>query len=108
MITEEPSGTPSAGDTFNLTCAVEVVLGLSVAPDVAWVGPDSSEVASGGDISVTGPNTVGIITTMGLSFSPLHTSHGGEYTCTADITIPSVGINSVTGSASSDVIVQSK
>ncbi len=88
---------------------MEVVLGLSVVgPEVVWVGPDSSEVVSGGDISVTGPSTVGNITTMDLTFSPLHTSHGGEYTCTADITIPSVDINSVTGSASSDVIVQSK
>ncbi len=87
---------------------MEVVLGLSVVPEVAWVGPDSSEVVSGGDISVTGPNTVGNITTMGLSFSPLHTSHRGEYTCTADITNPLVDINSVTGSASSNVIVQSK
>ena len=42
-----------------------------------------------------------------LTVSPLNTSHGAEYTCQAEISIPSISVTS-SGSESRAVMVQSK
>ena len=106
IVTGEPAGTdPSAGESYTLTCTVEVVEGLVVRPDVEWLDPDNNTITNGGDITVGSQETSGTITT--LTFNPLHTSHGGEYTCRAKITIEDISVD-VTSRESFDVIVQSK
>ena len=107
-VTGEPTGTaPSAGESYTLTCIVEVVEGLIVRPDVEWLDPDNNAVATGGDITVGSPQTSNTTTTLTLIFNPLLTSHGGEYTCRANITIEEILVD-ITGSDSFEVIVQSK
>ena len=107
-VTGEPAGTaPSAGESYTLTCTVEVVEGLVVTPDVKWLDPDNNVVATGGSITVGSPETSGNTTTLTLTFNPLQTSHGGEYTCRAKITIEDISVD-VTSSDSFNVIVQSK
>ncbi len=107
-IVDDPSGIPNAGAEYTLVCTVEVVVGLSVVPEVTWTDPNSTMVVSGGGINVTGPTTVGNITTISLTFLSIYTSHRGEFTCTANITIPSVSISNVIGSSTFKVIVQGK
>ena len=103
-----PDGTPSAGESYTLTCTVEVVERLVVTPDVEWLDPDNNVVATGGDITVGSPETSGTTTTLTLTFNPLLTSHGGEYTCRANITIEKISIIDLSNTDSIDVIVQSK
>ena len=65
-----------------LTCTVRVIDHLISVPSVEW---------SGGSVGrrdgVIEGNTThnGVITVKTLTFSPLHTSHGALYTCTARI-----------------------
>ena len=107
-VTGEPTGTaPSAGESYTLTCTIEVVEGLIVRPDVEWLDPDNNAVATGGDITVGSPETSGTTTTLTLTFNPLLTSYGGVYTCKANIIIEAVSVD-ITGSDSFEVIVQSK
>ena len=108
IVTGEPAGTaPSAGESYTLTCTVEVVERLVVTPDVEWLDPDNKVITTGGDITVGSPETSGTTTTLTLTFNPLHTSHGGEYTCRANITVDGISVD-VTSSDSFNVIVQSK
>lgn len=38
----------------------------------------------------SGPVVLGTVSTLNVSFSPLQTSHAGQYQCTATINIPGV------------------
>ena len=46
-----------------------------------WRDPSGDELLSGGSVTVGAPVTRGSTTTLTITFNPLHTSHGGEYTC---------------------------
>ena len=100
-ITGNTSGT--AGQEFSLTCSVTAVKYLIVQPTVQWSG------RSVGSSGVTGSDTTlsGIISAKTLTFNPLRTSHGGEYTCQAVVSISSINVT-WTGSEGRAVIVQSK
>ena len=99
----------TAGDMFILTCRVTVVEGLTVQPDVEWVDSGGNTVMSGvNDVTVGSVMRNGRESTLGLQFSPLHTSHGGQYTCGATINIQSIGVSGLSGSSSQNVTVQSK
>ena len=108
IVSGETAGT--AGESYLLTCTTEVVqlLGLIRTPDVEWLDIDNNVVATGGDITVGNPGTSGTTTTLTLTFNPLHTSHGGEYTCRANITIQEISIIDLSNTDSMDIIVQSK
>ncbi len=79
---------PTAGQDYTLTC--EVVVGERT-PTLQWTGP-------GGETILEQPGT-----SLSLTFSPLLTSHGGEYTCQS-----TVGVGAVNRTAMSTIIVQSK
>ena len=86
-----------------LTCTVTVEEHLVVQPTVEWSGGSvGSESVSVGDIMRDGATS-----TRQITFSPLRTSHGGQYMCQADINIPSIGLMR-TASSSRDVTVQSE
>ena len=89
---------------LQLTCTVTVVDHLVVDPSVWWTGG-----SVGGSSGVTQSNTYvsGISSTRTLTFSPLRTSHGNEYTCTADINVWSIGLWKY-NSSSKNVTVLSK
>ena len=76
----------SAGLT--LTCTVtEVTSGLTNMPSAHWMGPSGS-VTSGDDIVVTETFSNDTTVTVTLSFSSLHTSHAGLYTCQGTVVSP--------------------
>ena len=79
------SGVPISGETYNLTCTVE----SNVPPTIQWLySSTGSRVTNDGNITVETQTATGSTTTLTLSFSPLHTSHGGLYTCQSTIDSP--------------------
>ena len=95
VVTIDTVGTPTAGEMLTLTCRVTVVEGLTVQPDVEWVDSVSIVIINGSE------------STLDLEFSPLHTSHGGMYTCIASINIPLISVIDLSNNFSENVIVQS-
>ncbi len=82
-----PSG-PTAGQDYTLTC--EVVVGEGT-PTLQWTGPGGETI-----LEQSG-------TSLNLTFSPLNTSNGGEYTCQS-----TVGVGAVKKTASTNITVQSE
>ena len=75
-----------AGQFLSLTCRVDVVEYLTVDPQVEWRQPHGSAVTNTGNPSIRqGVEVMGRVSTLNVSFSPLLTSHAGEYTCFAII-----------------------
>ena len=90
-----------AGDDLSLTCIVTVVEYLTVVPTVQWSG-GSVRLEDGVTESETSHDGVNNMRT--LIFSPLHTSHGAEYSCQVEIRISSISImKSVTRSIGATV-----
>ena len=92
------AGPVEAGLT--LTCTVtEVISGLTNMPSAHWMGP-SGPVTSGDDIVVTETFSNATTVTVTLSFSSLHTSHAGLYTCQGTVVSPAAvdGVISTPGS----------
>ena len=80
----------TADNEIQLMCNVTLVEGLVVRPSIKWSG------VGVGDSNVTESETVILSDTWSernLTFSPLKTSHGGWYWCTANIFISSDSIN---------------
>ena len=100
VVTITSSGLSMAGNTLTLICNVTLRQTLRTTPSIEWVGPDG---AIGGVSNVT----ISMTSESGVSvmFVPLHTSHGGEYRCVANITIPQV---TITASSAYDITVQSQ
>ena len=93
-----------AGAEFQLTCSVSVVEYLITQPTVQWSG---GSVDSGDGVTESDTTVSGVTSMRTLTFSSLHTSHGAEYTCQADINIPAISLMR-TVSESRAVMVQSK
>ena len=91
------SGDSIAGQTYSLQCSASVVDGVVVQPDLEIVGPGGSVLAS-----------VGQNVTLTHMFSPLVTSNGGQYTCTATVNIPEASITNLQGSTMKIISVTSK
>lgn len=71
---ESSSDYPTAGENFILTCSV-----VSDTPVVIeWLGPDGEHATSAQLLRM-------IDRSLSIFFLPLHTSHGGNYTCVASI-----------------------
>ena len=83
--------------------------GLTVDPTVAWFDSDHN-AASGVNVTVGSVMRSGRESTLklALEFSPLHTSHGGRYSCIATILLPEIGVYALSGGSSLNIIVQSK
>ena len=72
---EASTDQPTAGENFTLTCIVT----SDRPPTVRW----SDSHAEG--VVLHSQSTNGVTSTVVLQFSPLRTSHGGEYTCSSII-----------------------
>ena len=94
----------TAGDDVTITCTVTVIDDLVVTPSLQWAAPGGTIINTGNPSSVTGE--VGQVSTIALRFMPLHTSHGGEYSCIVTITIP--GLSPINDAETSIVIVRSE
>eukprot|EP00731_Ephydatia_muelleri_P018727 Em0011g767a len=103
VITASSYGSSIAGSVYSLVCMVKVVDGLVVNPDVAWM-KDGGALVNGTNTTLT--RTVsGGNSTLNLTFSPLLTSQGGQYTCVATISVPQLSLN-ITNSSAVTVSVQ--
>jgi len=91
---------------YRLTCTTVVVENLAVEPTVEWQFSNGSIIVARNGISVGNPLTSGNTINLTLTFNPLRTSHGRQYTCSATVTAKSITLNS--NSTVADVIVQSK
>ena len=90
------SGDSIAGLTYSLNCSASVVAGLVVLPHLKIVFPNSTEVSAVSSSS------------MDYVFSPLRTSDGGQYTCTATVNIPQAGITDLQNSVVETITVVGK
>ena len=108
MLAIDIASSTTVGELLNLTCRVTVVEGLTVQPDVEWVDSGGSVVTSVNDVTVGSVMRSSNVSTLGLEFSSLHTSHGGQYTCRATINIQLIGVTGLSGNASQNVTFQSK
>ena len=96
-----------AGSPLSLTCNVSVVEFLVMKPSVEWLGPNDSPISSDGNPSVIArPFVSGTLATYVVQFSSLRTSHVGQYSCHANLTIPN--ITSLSNMAITNVTVQSE
>ena len=50
-----------------------------------WVGPNGTVMVSGGNVKISEVETQGIVSTISLSFHPVLSSQGGNYTCRATV-----------------------
>ena len=76
---------------------VTVVDGLVAVPDVVWM-KDRGVLVNGTNTPLT--RTVsGGNSTLNLTFNPLLTSHGGQYTCVATISVPQLSLDIINSSA---------
>ena len=87
------SGSPVAGQSYSLNCTGALVGNASIVSITTWSNATGG-IPSGNGITVSG----GILT-----FNPLRTSHGGQYSCLSTLSYP---FNS-TATTMTNVIVQS-
>ena len=83
--------TATAGQTFSKDCSFSSPADLVRSPTVHWLDSTLSRVSDNGT----------------LSLPHLLTSHGGQYVCVVNISIPQLNI-SLTGRGTTTLIVQSK
>ena len=103
MIDIHSSGASTAGQAHTLICTATIVENLVIEPTLEWLDTDR-RVVGGNSITVGSSVTTGTITSLTLTFDPLHISHGGRYTCRASINI----FLSNSNETSDVVVVQSK
>ena len=84
-------GSPVAGNVLTMLCRVILPDGLTTEPQIAWLSPEGNVLMSEGELTVGNQPAIGnpsrLITFM-IQFSPLLTSHGGNYTCRAIVNSP--------------------
>ena len=99
-VTVSSSPVTKAGQHLSLTCTVTVIPHLAMDPLLEWVGPNSPFY------SIMDPISNGETFSQTLVFSPLRTSHGGQYSCRATIYV--TDIPAVVSVEAVNVTVQSK
>ena len=105
VVTTSSYGSTIAGSVYSLVCMVKVVDGLVVVPDVVWM-KDGGVLVNGTNTTLT--RTVsGGNSTLNLTFNPLLTSHGGQFTCVATISVPQLSLN-INNSSAVTVSIQSE
>ena len=102
--TTEP---PTDGHDFGLVCTVTMNVDLNADPTLEWVGPDGTPVLSEHNITVGTPMVDDNVTTLTLNFTPLNSSHGGEYICKATVSVPELSVT-LSKRATRDLIVTSR
>ncbi len=92
--TIEPSisSQPTEGYEYTYLCSIVLRDGLVGTPNLVWVGPDGDPVVTGNNVTVGEAETVGRKTSLLLSFLPLSSTHGGNYSCEASILVPYVNV----------------
>ena len=102
-------GPVEAGSTgLTLTCTVsEVISGLTNIPSAHW-STYTGLITSGEHIVVAETVRNATTVTVALTFSSLHTSHAGQYTCQGTLVSPAAEDDIISTSDPVSVIVTSK
>ena len=82
----------SVGESLTLICSASIQEGVRGTPQLTWTREGD---ALQNEATSSPPF---------LTFSTLRTSHGGEYTCSARLTIPEAGVD-VTGTNTTIIFV---
>ena len=78
-------GGTTDGESHTLFCTATKTVGLVSPIDVQWIGPDDTAITGEEDNLVRSVMTSERTVTVILEFSPLSTSHAGQYTCRAEL-----------------------
>ena len=92
-----------AGESLHLICTVSVEEYHGAQPTLQWSG---GSVGSE-DVTESDTATSGVMSERNVTFNPLRTSHGAEYTCQAEVSVSSISLVR-TGNRSRKVMVQSE
>ena len=99
-------GSDTAGESYVLTCIVmEEIVGLTNMPSLQWLDPSDQVVADGEGITVGQIQRTDTTAMLVLTFDPVRTSHGGEYTCQGTLESPT---GTLRNTSEQTVTVQSK
>ena len=102
------SGNEVVGDTFMLTCTVEVVDRLIVEPYIMWTKELNDSCLLSDDKSTTiSAASVRNDNVLSLNFTSLNTSDAARYTCTATLDITLINV-AVTNDSYTDIALQSE
>ena len=88
------SGSPTAGQTYSLTCSVQVVTHLVMEPSIEWTRQDGTVLNASSGYNLQ------------LNFYPLQASHSDYYTCRASVII--IGVGSVSAENSRELLLTSE
>ena len=88
------SGSPTAGQSYSLTCSVQVVAHLVVEPSIEWTRYDGTVVNVSSGYSLQ------------LNFNPLMPSDITNYTCQASVSVTNVVF--IRGEDSKNLLINSK
>ncbi len=86
-------GVPTAGNVYTLRCIVNRVDNFNSLTmlEGVWLNAKNDIITSNTDYIITGDaSTTSTSLTIDLTFTKLKTSHGGTYSCSANMTIPDV------------------
>ena len=97
--------TAIAGKQLVLTCTVRVVEHLISVPSVEWSG---GSVGKGDGVIESNTTRDGVMIVRTLILSPLHMSHGAQYTCMARINEQSINLVNDGNSDAHNIFVQSE
>ena len=82
-------GSDTAGESYVLTCTVmEEIEGLTNMPSLQWLDPSDQVVVDGEGVTVGQIQQTDTTAMLVLTFDPVRTSHGGEYTCQGTLESP--------------------
>ena len=87
-----PSTFAMTGQSYSLTCTVQVVQHLATSPDVTWLAPDGNSLGNVNGITMREAVKNSNITTLRFTVDQLAESHTGNYTCRACISIDKAAI----------------
>ena len=75
------------GSEYTLLCTVRAINGMTLQPSIEWEGPNGTVLMSEGNVTVGEVETEGTVSTLSLSFNPVHSSQVGYYTCRATVNV---------------------
>ena len=102
MVRIESAGESTAGVNQILTCTVTLEQDLRSPLLIHWTAPNGSIIRNETLVDVTVSRSSN---NLSLTFDPLHTSHGGQYSCMASVNVPEANVF-LRGQTSLNITVQ--
>ena len=85
----ESAGESTAAVNHTLTCTVTSEQDLRSPLLIQWTAPNGSIIGNETLVDVTVSRSSN---NLSLTFAPLHTSHGGQYSCMASVNVPEANV----------------